>query len=660
MDLCLQILDIKPQLSIIKNNPKDNISIVFLYDNTHITIANLEKFISKSEKIHCRLNTSQKNNKNKLNINSKIKLNNIDFTLLENATNIMGYGDIEPSTDIKWINVINNELNKNKNVIGTNLCQLQIKTVIKNVSNKQNIFSASPGQRNSKKTIYSSASSMKDNNEINNALLTNSTIKDLENSFKLTNNNNNKNSLIKKYKKTIKCFSPKNINKKIGLSPLSPKLKNFNFRENFNNTTKHKRAYNRSTEHINYNQIYNDNNFITNNIKTKMNNTNYNSKNKSKNNLFFNNEKIYNSNRNNNNNKLINSYEFEKFNTIDNKNKTDKKIDPKILYKIIEDEIFDQNIKTEITKDDMILSSDDDIFNTKFKFNKPILKSATSSDNINFNKNNIKNNVINVNNYTSNNENDFENIKHDFMLFYTKEYLNNIKKDSLKIEILLLLEKMFDIQNVFNKQFIFLYKNNIENKNYYKLCCEKFTILNKKTDKIKALKRKEKLKEYDKINNKDFIKEIELKYVDLRKQEINIWNYSLNKCNKIKNNNNNNKNETLNEKKKNLINIFLLIVENKQNKLSTLSKKFFIQLKTKYNNINNINNNNNNQKNNNNNKLYNSPANKRKKINNNNNNGKEIGTPSTNYSPSSSIINYSKVLNKNNQMRKSSYNKKNN
>ena len=660
MDLCLQILDIKPQLSIIKNNPKDNISIVFLYDNTHITIANLEKFISKSEKIHCRLNINQKNNKNKLNINSKIKLNNIDFTLLENATNIMGYGDIEPSTDIKWINVINNELNKNKNVIGTNLCQLQIKTVIKNVSNKQNIFSASPGQRNSKKTIYSSASSMKDNNEINNSLLTNSTIKDLENSFKLTNNNNNKNSLIKKYKKTIKCFSPKNINKKIGLSPLSPKLKNFNFRENFNNTTKHKRAYNRSTEHINYNQIYNDNNFITNNIKTKMNNTNYNSKNKSKNNLFFNNEKIYNSNRNNNNNKLINSYEFEKFNTIDNKNKTDKKIDPKILYKIIEDEIFDQNIKTEITKDDMILSSDDDIFNTKFKFNKPILKSATSSDNINFNKNNIKNNVINVNNYTSNNENDFENIKHDFMLFYTKEYLKNIKKDSLKIEFLLLLEKMFDIQNVFNKEFIFLYKNNIENKKYYKLCCEKFTILNKKTDKIKALKRKEKLKEYDKINNKDFNKEIELKYVDLRKQEINIWNYGLNKCNKIKNNNNN-KNETLSEKKKNLINIFLLIVENKQNKLSTLSKKFFIQLKTKYNNINNINNNNNNnnqKNNNNNNKLYNSPANKRKKINNNNNNGKEIGTPSTNYSPSSSVINYSKVLNKNNQMRKNSNVKK--
>ena len=69
MDLCLQILDIKPQLSIIKNNPKDNISIVFLYDNTHITIANLEKFISKSEKIHCRLNINQKNNKNKLNKN---------------------------------------------------------------------------------------------------------------------------------------------------------------------------------------------------------------------------------------------------------------------------------------------------------------------------------------------------------------------------------------------------------------------------------------------------------------------------------------------------------------------------------------------------------------------------------------------------------------
>ena len=645
MDLCLQILDIKPQISLIKNNPKDNISIVFLYDNTHITISNLEKFISKSEKIHCRLNINKNNiNKNKLNINSKIKLNNIDFTILENSTNIMGYGDIEPSTDIKWINVINNELNKNKNVIGSNLCQLQIKTVIKKVSNKpNNIFSASPGERNNKKTIYSSATSMKDNNEINNSLLTNSTLRDLENSFQLTNNNNNKNNnIIKKLpnKKTLKCFSPKNLNKKIGLSPLTPKLKNFNFPEN--KTTKHKRSYNRSTEHINYNQIYNDNSIVTNNIKTKMNNTHKNFYPNLKNKSNFN----YNSSEkmllNLNKNKL--SYDLEKFNTIDNnknnyKNKnSEKKIDPKILYKIIEDEIFDQNIKTEITKDDMILSSDDDIFNTKFKFNKqPVLKSATSSDSINYVKNShFKNNA---NNYTSNNENDFENIKHDFILFYTKDYLKNIKNDSIKIELQLLLEKMFDIQNVFNKQFMLLYKNNIENKNLYKLYCEKYSILNKQDDKIKALKRKEKLKEYDRLYNKEFNKEIELKYIDLRKKETNIWNFSLNNCNNI---NNIKKENSFNEKKKNLVNIFLSIVENKQNKLSTLSKKFFIQLKTKYNN----NNNNNIQKNNN--KNYNSPTNKRKKTNNNNNNnGKEIGTPSTTYSPSSSIINYSKIINKN-------------
>ena len=53
---------------------------------------------------------------------------------------------------------------------------------------------------------------------------------------------------------------------------------------------------------------------------------------------------------------------------------------------------------------------------------------------------------------------DFENLKNDFDIFYTNEYLNNIDIEVIELEVQLLIEKIFEIQEAYHLELSFLRK----------------------------------------------------------------------------------------------------------------------------------------------------------------------------------------------------------
>ena len=87
----------------------------------------------------------------------------------------------------------------------------------------------------------------------------------------------------------------------------------------------------------------------------------------------------------------------------------------------------------------------------------------------------------------------FNQLKNDFNLFYTDEYLNNLQKDLIKLELELIIEKMFEIILTYHSK-LNLIKNNLKHyKNIYYEFEEVFFSIEKKLKKLILLKEKKNL-----------------------------------------------------------------------------------------------------------------------------------------------------------------------
>ena len=153
---------------------------------------------------------------------------------------------------------------------------------------------------------------------------------------------------------------------------------------------------------------------------------------------------------------------------------------------------------------------------------------------------------------------EFYRLKNDLYLFYSKKYINNIKNDSLKLEIELFFEKIVELVNEYHKSIDeekIIYKFLLSSLKNYKNLYTIYFNLNKKLSKINE-KEKEKNNRLD-INNRDLL---------IFKSEISIFEnlFNKNKITKEDNNNFDKKNSDVLYKKKK--NILIKILNQKDNK----------------------------------------------------------------------------------------------
>ena len=215
-----------------------------------------------------------------------------------------------------------------------------------------------------------------------------------------------------------------------------------------------------------------------------------------------------------------------------------KKIDDK--FKSIEDQIIDKNCDNNLDNYDFT------------KKNNSIGYKSTIENNNNMSNNNIICNIYNnsdndnsnisFNSYNFDNNDDrkecidseFENLKNDFDIFYTKEYLNDIQEDVLQLEIQLQFEKIFELQSVYHKEYNNLQKEFNYLKKIYENIIKKYKMINKTKYKL--------MSKYDNIqienNYNDIVNNYKFKNnkgtIDINKTEFNLWKNMIKKFQKEK------------------------------------------------------------------------------------------------------------------------------
>ena len=265
--------------------------------------------------------------------------------------------------------------------------------------------------------------------------------------------------------------------------------------------------------------------------------------------------------------KLNNNY--SSININENCNNFQFSIDRNNLYNVSSNSM---NTKSYFKKSDLEISTNS-LENNNQKYSNKVITEKKSSKNINnLNINNLTNNFLfnnnkKLNTYLSDNnlyernqtveninklsldKDNFHRLKEGFILLYTNEYLHNIKKDLLKLEIELFVEKMTELTKEYHTQLndkILEYQ--IE-KNKCNQHLSNFIQINKLYNKLQSIKinyeTKKKKKNY---NNKIFAK-----------QKKDFFNTNLNEINLYKNLWNNNLfNEIQNKiKLKSTLNIIL-------------------------------------------------------------------------------------------------------
>ena len=241
------------------------------------------------------------------------------------------------------------------------------------------------------------------------------------------------------------------------------------------------------------------------------------------------------------------------------------------------------------------LYSDFQFFKSGSDFEYAISNNDSLFKNIIMNNDNNENNNINKN--KENNDYSFEEIdetniienyeklKTDFLLLYSKTNLSSINNDMLFFEIQLMIEKMLALQYEHQKVYINLNdcisstKNILNNYQYQYIL--KFKQINKLQGKKLYHETLEKRKT---LYNENFNNFIDTRKTIINKSEFKIWDEMMSNTNKtaIKNN-----------YKNKMTNIFLNICEKNENHLNKLSLKFYNEIKNKKSNnkiINNVNN----------------------------------------------------------------------
>ena len=100
----------------------------------------------------------------------------------------------------------------------------------------------------------------------------------------------------------------------------------------------------------------------------------------------------------------------------------------------------------------------------------------------------LKNVESNDFDYLYNTEDHYTELKNDFFLFYTDDYLKNIQEDLMKLEIELIIEKIFELIMAYHSQIRLMnfFQKNI--KYIYKECESNFFSLEKKLKKLQQIK----------------------------------------------------------------------------------------------------------------------------------------------------------------------------
>ena len=517
MEIKLQFLETIPSINNMKNSLNDIVSILILYDSHKIIVPNFEKNINKKEITSLII----QNFKKTIPINIFIFLN----------SNLFGVCEFIPFNDSKWIDIkkTNNNINNiNENKI-INL-KIYIKSImIKNVKNNNKKSNSLLTSKNKKENITSSSNNIKEQFFSSNYLnfispyhsnqnfRNKSHSRDYEvNLTELTPQSTNNTNLFKE-KNIFKSQSP--ISSSLHYKKIAPKA----YRKKYSN------------------------------LRMKRPSLNY-----------------IKDDRKNNKNNSQKSIKIEKIQNYQNYfegRNNQKNISLKLENHKLEDEIIDNNFKNTIKNDDIIFDYNNNLKNKQNIDSFYLIPNEDNfiSDDSKSDKNNEKeNSSIQI----------FNSAKTDFLIFYTNDYLSSITTDTLSLEVQLMIEKIFDLQNTFHQQFNILNDKYNKYKKYYELYSEQYFLILKKYNRLKE---KDKKSEINKM--KFSIKNPKTKkedMIELFKKEIQVWKKMITQKTNLKN-----------TMEKSLFKIFISIITSNKNKLSILQKKFLANLLEKKKELNN-------------------------------------------------------------------------
>ena len=433
MEIKLQFLETIPSINNMKNSLNDIVSILILYDSHKIIVPNFEKNINKKEITSLII----QNFKKTIPINIFIFLN----------SNLFGVCEFIPFNDSKWIDIkkTNNNINNiNENKI-INL-KIYIKSImIKNVKNNNKKSNSLLTSKNKKENITSSSNNIKEQFFSSNYLnfispyhsnqnfRNKSHSRDYEvNLTELTPQSTNNTNLFKE-KNIFKSQSP--ISSSLHYKKIAPKA----YRKKYSN------------------------------LRMKRPSLNY-----------------IKDDRKNNKNNSQKSIKIEKIQNYQNYfegRNNQKNISLKLENHKLEDEIIDNNFKNTIKNDDIIFDYNNNLKNNQNIDSFYLIPNEDNfiSDDSKSDKNNEKeNSSIQI----------FNSAKTDFLIFYTNDYLSSITTDTLSLEVQLMIEKIFDLQNTFHQQFNILNDKYNKYKKFYELYSEQYFLILKKYNRLKEKDKK--------------------------------------------------------------------------------------------------------------------------------------------------------------------------
>ena len=618
MEVKLKILEISPNIEIIKTNKKDIISMSFRSADNYSKIEDIEQFMIKNEKVI---------------INIKGKKQLIKCLLLKNNINIIASGELILEEGIKWYKLYEVKNNISKESLITSC------TSNGNIKNNNSIINmnndcTSPNWSVSNLSIkYNKSSSVK-NNPISKEIVKIKLMVMYSNKKILNkniSNTNNNSKIIHNYRGeknndlTLRKTSYQKENNLLDYS--LTEIENKNLKKNLNLQTTEKKTINTKKfifaeylkkQYSNKKMKIFQNKSCLGPIKSDLEEINSNSKRESTHTINYtkqhttkkkikenNNKKLYNENVKNRT--LFNFYKRKNFSdnkylfdnkinknykkNIDLNNKTSQKIHKEMnSCENFEDKILDQKFKNYLKNDENLkanLSGDnsdnsfnhinsdnlDESLNTKIdnindaneeKIIDIKYKSIIPNEDVNI----IKNLLEDTNNYEYEY---YERAKIDFLLLYSAENIKNINKEDLFLEMQLMVEKLLKLQYFHQKEYMQYFTSINYNKKLLKYNKKAYIMLSKKMNKLNYKKFQNSLSTED---NRASINFINVRRKIMKNFEFPIWNTLMI---------NSNKSSIEKKIKNNIINIFLNICSKNKNKLNKLSLKFYNEIKEKQN-----------------------------------------------------------------------------
>ena len=217
-----------------------------------------------------------------------------------------------------------------------------------------------------------------------------------------------------------------------------------------------------------------------------------------------------------------------------------KKLDEK--FQTIEEKIIDKNFEENIDNDEMIVSSKKKFFSLSNSTNlndSNIAKNKTASST---NIDNKKVSSFSNDEYLDSDDPDvdaivskYDDLKTDFEIFYTKEYIDSITDDMLQLELQLELEKIFELQMTYHNAKASLSDQYAKTKKSFLSYANKYILLNKKSMKL------QKERERAQLNNSicTFVNNHKIKNdkeaSTINKDECKLWRYIIDICDKKSN-----------------------------------------------------------------------------------------------------------------------------